>query len=219
VLPVALLGFAARQFLRKFVPGAGAVLRSAIHLLLALLFTILWFWLLMVLLGAVAGRNAVEFSVRPFLGPAATWQLFQGLTIYAAIAVTVHAEMAIEAARTGSAPDETTDVPRRRAHVFVKQDDAIRPLDADRIVLVRGADDYSEIVTLSGKHLVRTTLASLEQRLGEGFIRVHRSCLVNARHIARAEPEGGGRMLLHMETGEMIRASRAGSKLLRDRVI
>jgi DNA-binding LytR/AlgR family response regulator len=48
---------------------------------------------------------------------------------------------------------------------------------------------------------------------------VHRSRIVNVERIERAEPAGGGRLLLHMEGGETIVASRAGSRLLRDRVI
>ena len=53
---------------------------------------------------------------------------------------------------------------------------------------------------------------------GDTFIRVHRSRIVNANRILRAEPAGGGRMLLHMENGEIIPASRTGTRLLRDRV-
>jgi DNA-binding LytR/AlgR family response regulator len=64
------------------------------------------------------------------------------------------------------------------------------------------------------------TLADFENVLGpKSFIRVHRSWIVNVDRIARAEPAGGGRMLLHMENGEMIQCSRTGSRLLKDRVI
>jgi DNA-binding LytR/AlgR family response regulator len=64
------------------------------------------------------------------------------------------------------------------------------------------------------------TLAEFEKSLDPAqFIRVHRSRIVNVDRIERAEPAGGGRLLLHMQDGEAIPASRTGSRLLRDRVI
>lgn len=218
LLPIAVLGFGVRSVLREFVLDRPALIQATAHLTLAVAFSGLWFWLLMVLLGAVGGENAVQFSVRPFLGPAAAWQLFQGLTIYAMIAVACMAERVTERAAAVD-PARAPTVADHPPRLFVKQDDEIRPLVTDRIILIRGADDYSEIVTATGVHLVRMTLAALDEKLGERFIRVHRSCLVNIDRIATAESAGGGRMLLHMETGEMIQASRAGSKLLRERVI
>ena len=98
--------------------------------------------------------------------------------------------------------------------------DEIQPIDVDTIVSISGADDYAEVTTLGGKHLVRMTLAEFEKSLDPSrFIRVHRSRIVNVERIARAEPAGGGRLLLHMQDGEAIAASRTGSRLLRDRVI
>jgi hypothetical protein len=217
VAPVALLGLPVRQMLKRFVLGRAAVAQIAAHCALSLLFTILWFWLLMVLLGAASGLNAVQFSVRPFLGPAAAWQLFQGLFVYALIAVAVHAEALAERARRVAA--EAAAPAPQRPRLFIKQEDELRPLDIDSIILIRGADDYSEVVTGKANHLVRMTLTVLAAKLGDGFIRVHRSCLVNLDRIARVEPAGGGRMLVHMESGEMVQSSRAGAKLLRDRVI
>lgn len=103
---------------------------------------------------------------------------------------------------------------------FVRIGDELRPLDIDAVVSIGGADDYAEVRTLSGKHLVRVTLAEFAKSLDPAkYVRVHRSWIVNTHHIARAEPAGGGRLLLHMETGQVISTSRDGAKRLRDRVI
>ena len=215
-LPVALLGLGVRALLRRLVLERRTIAQAAAHLALALVFTILWFWLLMVLLGAIAGQNAVQFNVRPFLGPAAAWQLFQGVTIYALVAVLVHVEALLD---TDAFASNAIAEEQPSSRLFVRRDEEIHPLDPERIILIRGADDYAQVITATGSHLVRMTLSALAERLGERFIRVHRSCLVNVNHIAKAEPAGGGRMLLHMENGEMIQASRAGTRLLRERVI
>jgi DNA-binding LytR/AlgR family response regulator len=103
---------------------------------------------------------------------------------------------------------------------FIRDGEDIRPIDISQIVSITGADDYAEVATLSGRHLVRMTLNQFEKTLEGGiFIRIHRSRIVNVDPIVRAEPAGGGRMLLHMEDGEIVQASRTGTKLLRDRVI
>jgi DNA-binding LytR/AlgR family response regulator len=103
---------------------------------------------------------------------------------------------------------------------FVRIGDELRPIDIDTVVSIGGADDYAEVCTLSGKHLVRMTLTEFTRSLDPAkFARVHRSWIVNVHRIARAEPAGGGRLLLHMETGQTISTSRTGARLLRDRVI
>ncbi|HET7316321.1 MAG TPA: LytTR family DNA-binding domain-containing protein, partial [Sphingomicrobium sp.] len=102
----------------------------------------------------------------------------------------------------------------------IRTGDEMQPIDVGSIISIRGADDYAEVSTLGGTHLVRMTLTEFEQSLDpQRFIRVHRSRIVNVERVVRAEPAGGGRLLLHMQNGEAIPASRAGSRLLRDRVL
>ncbi|GLQ45941.1 hypothetical protein GCM10007862_09920 [Dyella lipolytica] len=122
----------------------------------------------------------------------------------------------------GNAPTESTQIRAEAApsRYFVRIGDEFRPIDMDTVISISGADDYSEIRTLSGKHLVRVTLSEFTKSLDPAkYVRVHRSWIVNVHHIARAEAAGGGRLLLHMETGQIISTSRTGAKLLRGRVI
>lgn len=127
------------------------------------------------------------------------------------------APIPIETAPTEGTQTRTEAAPSR---YFVRIGDEFRPIDMDTVISISGADDYSEITTLSGKHLVRVTLSEFTKSLDPAkYVRVHRSWIVNVHHIARAESAGGGRLLLHMETGQIISTSRTGAKLLRDRVI
>jgi hypothetical protein len=103
---------------------------------------------------------------------------------------------------------------------FVKIGEELRPLDMDRLVSINGAGDYAEVSTTTGKHLVRTTLSKFSKSLDPSkYIRVHRSWIVNTCRVNRAEPAGGGRLLLHMETGQIISTSREGARLFRNRVL
>jgi DNA-binding LytR/AlgR family response regulator len=122
-------------------------------------------------------------------------------------------------------PDTSELEPATRADAgisryFVRIGEELRPLDVDTVVSIGGADDYADVRTLGGKHLVRVTLAEFAKSLDPAkYVRVHRSWIVNTHRIARAESAGGGRLLLHMETGQTISTSRDGAKLLRNRVL
>jgi hypothetical protein len=62
------------------------------------------------------------------------------------------------------------------------------------ILAVSSAGNYAEFHLADGrKPLMRASLASLEQKLGEqGFVRTHRSWLVNAARVTELTPEGSG---------------------------
>ncbi len=69
----------------------------------------------------------------------------------------------------------------------------VRASTAD-ILAVSSAGNYAEFHLADGrKPLMRASLASLEAKLGEqGFIRTHRSWLVNAARVTELTPEGSG---------------------------
>ncbi len=62
------------------------------------------------------------------------------------------------------------------------------------ILAVTSAGNYAEFVLADGRRpLMRTTLSALEQELGpRGFVRTHRSWLVNRSVVTGLKPEGSG---------------------------
>lgn len=62
------------------------------------------------------------------------------------------------------------------------------------ILAVRSAGNYSEFLLRDGRQpLMRSSLSALETRLGEhGFVRTHRSWLVNPSRVTSLRPEGSG---------------------------
>ncbi len=217
LIPAVIGAMLIRLALLRLVPRSGPWLQAMLHAGLAILFALFWLWLQSVLLGSLRAGSLDGFTVRLLAGRGAGWQLMQGLTTYAVIALLVQREidrrqaLSEQPARSGEAAE--------RQQVFVKEDDEFRPLDPARIIFARGADDYVELVTDAGTHLARMTLARCAEQLGANFLRVHRSFVINAARVARVEPSGDGRMLVVMENGETIQTSRAGARLLRERVI
>ncbi|MCJ8191789.1 LytTR family DNA-binding domain-containing protein [Sphingomicrobium aestuariivivum] len=210
ILPLLLVGAATMHFWAGRGRSLRGLKRIGAHIVGAILFTFFWFWLLMIALGIVAGGDLLLFSVEPFLGPAATWQLYQGLLAYAVFSLLGERQPVPQAAL------ETHDPP---AAPFIKDEDGIRPLDLDRVVSLQGAGDYVEARTLSGSHLIRTTLGALESQLGPRFLRIHRSTLVAIDKVEQIEPAGGGKFSLRMRDGSVLTASRSGAKAIRERLL
>ncbi|MEV7971391.1 LytTR family DNA-binding domain-containing protein [Sphaerisporangium sp. NPDC088356] len=60
------------------------------------------------------------------------------------------------------------------------------------VTYAEASGDYVRLHTAEGTHLVRMSLAALERRWGtSGFIRIHRSTLVSARHVTEMRFDEG----------------------------
>lgn len=218
--PTMLFALAAYAIVARWLIGRSIAVQAIGHVLLALAYSVLAYWLLLVMLGAAFGASVLHFTVEPFQARAWIWQLLENVTIYGIVATLAYLRAPPEPATLILADPGLGEAARSPSRYFIRSGEDFQPIDVDTIVSIAGADDYAELITLGGRHLVRMTLAEFEKALDPvRFIRVHRSRIVNVERIERAEPAGGGRLLLHMEDGEAIPASRAGTRLLRDRVI
>jgi len=82
-------------------------------------------------------------------------------------------------------------------------------LDPQEILRVEAAGNYVEFYTASKTHLVRGTLAAWEPRLSPlGFVRAHRSRIVNRARIRAIKPTPSGDVMLTLDDGSEIAASR-----------
>ncbi|MBL8548565.1 MAG: LytTR family transcriptional regulator [Hyphomonadaceae bacterium] len=82
----------------------------------------------------------------------------------------------------------------------------LQPAD---VALVEAAGNYVEFHTRSGVRLVRGTLAAWEAKLTpSGFLRVHRTRLVNRARIAAFAPTASGDVTITMDDGREIAGSR-----------
>jgi two-component system LytT family response regulator len=94
-------------------------------------------------------------------------------------------------------------------------------IDADEIDWIEADDYYAAVHARDGRHLIRESLASLEQRLDGGrFVRAHRSAIVNVDRVSEVRREAG-EILLVLRNGVCIPISRRRrtrvTKLLRRR--
>lgn len=230
-IPVVLLGSVAWWLIAHKLVGRSIWRQIAGHLCLAAGFSLIALWLLFILLGMINSLSPVHFGVMPFPVPANAWQLLENVTTYAVIAMYAHMRILRRATvpTPGIGPElprpaEKPDVmPLRRSETarhFIRRGEDILPVDLDGVVCITGADDYAEVSTVDRTYLVKMTLSEFGRRLDPArFLRAHRSAIINIECVERAESAGGGRMLVHMSNGRTIKASRAGTQQLRNRII
>jgi DNA-binding LytR/AlgR family response regulator len=69
--------------------------------------------------------------------------------------------------------------------VFVRNNNELQALQASDITHIEASDNYAYVFTATNKYLLSHTLKSIEEKLaGMGFVRVHKSYLINIRHIS-----------------------------------
>jgi hypothetical protein len=87
------------------------------------------------------------------------------------------------------------------------------------IVSVEAAGNYVEFHTAAGPRLVRGTLAAWEKKLvSHGFLRVHRSRLINRAHIRALKPTPAGDIEITLEDGRCLIGSRRYRAALENRL-
>ncbi|MEL7199609.1 MAG: LytTR family DNA-binding domain-containing protein [Pseudomonadota bacterium] len=90
-------------------------------------------------------------------------------------------------------------------------------VDASDIVRFSGAGDYVEVFLSSGRSaLYNASLAALEREMSDGFIRVHRSHIVNACCVKSLTRESAGTGNLEMSDGSTVPVSRRNMASVRD---
>jgi two-component system LytT family response regulator len=124
----------------------------------------------------------------------------------------------IEVSATPDAVERTrlalAEAPLRR--LFARSGARIVPIPVESIRRIQAAGDYAEIYSTVGRFLLQVSLGELLSRLDpERFRQVHRSHIVNLDQVQQLRPFDERRLLITLEGGEEILASRKASEELR----
>lgn len=73
---------------------------------------------------------------------------------------------------------------------FVREKHALQKIRYEEILYAEALDNYTRLVTEKGRHVLSSTLKNIENQLEPlGFLRVHRSYLVNLQYIEQILPK------------------------------
>jgi two-component system, LytTR family, response regulator len=100
----------------------------------------------------------------------------------------------------------------------VKLGERILLIKINDIIHIEAEDKYVFLHTNDGKkHLTDYTLAILEEKLPEDFIRVHRSHIINTDYIKEIRKGFNGALVFLLNNGVKVTSSRSNSEVLRSR--
>jgi hypothetical protein len=106
------------------------------------------------------------------------------------------------------APPRTAENGRRMFDI--RDGSKLLRVPVDEIAAVQAAGNYVEFVLLDGRRpLTRSSLTDAHRQLGTaGFVRTHRSWIVNVSRVRELRPAGGGDFEALLDGGEAVPVSR-----------
>lgn len=101
---------------------------------------------------------------------------------------------------------------KKESHIFIKSDGVLVKLNTHDILFVEAMGDYIKVHTENKRHIVHSTMKAFVAKLPEGFIRTHKSFIVNTEHVDRLEESS-----VFVKSKELP-VSRNNKKLLIERI-
>lgn len=105
---------------------------------------------------------------------------------------------------------------RQPSKVAIKAKGRILFIDPTEVAVIRAEGNYVLLEKQSGSYLLRESLSIVAEKLKpHGFIRIHRSVLVNTSFVAEIKPLTTGEYLLRIKSGQELTVSRMYKNNLR----
>lgn len=121
----------------------------------------------------------------------------------------------------GNAPDQVAGDGAGTRYIeqfVVRSGRTRRVVPAHEVHWIEAQGYYAALHAASGTHLIRQSLAKLEESLDPAqFVRIHRSTIVNVRHVSAIRSNDNGAVTVSIGPEVGRRASRSGYRKLKDR--
>lgn len=82
---------------------------------------------------------------------------------------------------------------------------------------IRAAGNYVEVRANGRSHLLRSEMHTVQRRLSQSFLRIHRRVIINTQRLIRLEYGDGARLFAILTTGDRFPISRARRQLVQSR--
>jgi len=155
--------------------------------------------------------NAVDYLLKPF-----SRERFDDALAKAVSRIGMETE---EPVRIENLITTVTEAEGYLTRIVFRKGAGIKIIPLNNISYLAAEDDYVMIYYNEGKALKPKTMKYYEEHLPPSlFLRIHRSFMVNVEHITRLEPYSKDNYVAVLKSGEKIPVSRAGYKLLREKL-
>jgi len=99
--------------------------------------------------------------------------------------------------------------PRYLARVALRSGGKISFVNLEDILYVQAAENYVQLHLKNARHLLHVPIATLESSLDpQMFLRIHRSLIVNVKHIRELETGPHGEYIVVLQGGARLQSSR-----------
>jgi two-component system LytT family response regulator len=100
--------------------------------------------------------------------------------------------------------------PRYLARVALRSAGRISFVNVEDILYAQAAENYVQLHLRSARHLLHVPIATLEASLDpDMFLRIHRSLIVNTRHVQELETGAHGEYIVVLKGGMKLQSSRS----------
>jgi DNA-binding LytR/AlgR family response regulator len=107
--------------------------------------------------------------------------------------------------------------PQYASRLFARHREGVVPVPVDLIIRVDATSGGVSLVTDSRAFSSDSTLGELQERLDpKEFVRIHRGHIVSLAHVVKIEKYDERRLLIRLDDGSKLVASRRGSRALRE---
>jgi DNA-binding LytR/AlgR family response regulator len=114
------------------------------------------------------------------------------------------------------APPETrTHATGKSARIAIKSKGRILFIDAADLIAIEAKGNYVSLLHTSSSHMLHESISTIEEKLSRyGFVRIHRSVLVNAELVEEIHPCPTGEYVLRVRGGRKFTVTRTYKKNL-----
>jgi two-component system, LytTR family, response regulator len=151
-------------------------------------------------------KHAVDYVLKPFSDD----------RIHNALDTAVHRSQSERAARFMELLPQLESLVAKSSRIAIKTKKSIVFIDPADVALVEAQGNYVLLQRLTGSYLLRESISTIAQKLEPyGFIRIHRSILVNTSFVEEIHPWTTGEYILRIKGGKELAVSRTYKRNLR----
>ena len=151
-------------------------------------------------------KRAIDYVLKPF----------SNQRMNAALDTAARWTQAERAARISELLPQLEMLATKATRIAIKTKGSILFVDPADVAIVEAQGNYVLFQRLSGSHLLRESISVLAQKLKPyGFIRIHRSVLVNTSLVEEIHPWSTGEYVLRIKGGKELTVSRTYKKNLK----